>query len=158
VHTRRVGNVTIRPLGDGDTKTVLEVFGRLGERSRTQRFGGAKPRLSDPELGLLARCDATHHVLVAWVDGDPAPAAMAQLVRDGDRAEIACAVADAYQRRGIGSVLARELAADARAAGIRQLRATVRGDNAGAVALLGRCARLVDVSWSGGERELLAAL
>jgi ribosomal protein S18 acetylase RimI-like enzyme len=137
---------------------VLALFDRLGERSRAQRFGGAKPRLSDLELAQLARVDTTHHVLVAYVDGDDEPAGISRLVRDGDTAEIACAVADAHQRRGVGSTLARELAADARAAGITHLRATVRGDNDGAVQLLARCAQLIDVTWAMGEREVLAAL
>jgi ribosomal protein S18 acetylase RimI-like enzyme len=148
----------MRPLRNGDTGTVAALFARLGQQSRVQRFGGAKPRLSELELEMLARVDATHHVVVAWVDGDPLPAGMAQLVRAGDTGDIACAVADTYQRRGIGSALAAELAADARAAGITHLRATVRGDNVGAVALLARCAELVDVDWCAGERELLATL
>jgi len=78
--------------------------------------------------------------------------------RKGDSAEIAFAVANRYQRRGIGSVLARELAADARAAGIRELRATVRGDNLGAVALITRSARIVATRWCAGEREFVTAL
>ena len=46
------------------------------------------------------------------------------LVRDGrDSAEIAFAVADAHQHKGIGSALTAELLGDARAAGIRQITA-----------------------------------
>jgi hypothetical protein len=55
-------------------------------------------------------------------------------------------------------VLARELAADARAAGITELRATVAGDNPGAVSLLRRCTGALRVSWSGGAREIVARL
>jgi GNAT superfamily N-acetyltransferase len=157
VHTRRLPGLTIRPLRDGDRETVLAVFDGLGPRSRAQRFGGAKPRLSEAELALLARVDALHHTLVAWVDGDPEPAGLAQLVRDGSSAEIAFAVADRHQRRGIGSALARELAADARAAGITHLRATVR-DSPGSLRLLTRCARLVEERFAAGERELVLAL
>jgi ribosomal protein S18 acetylase RimI-like enzyme len=158
MHSRRIGDLTVRRLRNGDTATVSLLFERLGQRSRVQRFGGAKPRLSDHELELLARVDETHHVLVAYVDGDPEPAAIARLVRDGAAAEIAFAVADEHQRRGIGSALARELTADARAAGITQLHATVRGDNGGAATLMRRCSSIVDVRWCGGEREIVAAL
>jgi L-amino acid N-acyltransferase YncA len=83
---------------------------------------------------------------------------MARLVRDGTVAEIAFEVADDHQGRGIGSVLARELAADARAAGIRKLVATVCGDNPPAVSLLSRVARSLDVSWHGREREFVVGL
>jgi ribosomal protein S18 acetylase RimI-like enzyme len=158
MHARYVDGITIRQLRDGDTTSVAALGDRLGAASRARRFGGAKPRLSQLELAALSRVDGDHHVLVAYVDGDPEPAGMAQLVRDGSTAEVACAVADACQDRGIGGVLTRELAADARAAGITHLRATVCGDNPRAVALLSRCAESLDVTWRGGEREFVLGL
>ena len=157
MQSRYLNGLTIRALRDGDTETVAALFARLGERSRERRFCGAKPRLSDVELATLARVDRDRHVLVGYVDGDSEPAGIARLVRDGDSAEIAFAVADAHQSRGIGSVLAGELAADARAAGITQLTATVCGDNPRVIALLERLGSL-DMSWHGGERELVVGL
>jgi RimJ/RimL family protein N-acetyltransferase len=157
MHSRHVNGLTIRPLRDGDTETVEALFARLGDRSRERRFCGAKPRLSELELRTLARVDRDRHVLVGYVDGDPEPVGIAQLVREGDSAEIAFAVADAYQSRGIGTTLADELAADARAAGISQLTATVCGDNPRILALLKRLGPL-DLSWRGRERELVVGL
>ena len=58
---------------------------------------------------------------------------------------------------GIGSILANELAADARAAGITQLVATVCGDNPRVMALLKRLGSL-SLTWRGGERELVIGL
>jgi ribosomal protein S18 acetylase RimI-like enzyme len=158
MQTRYVDGLTIRVLRDGDTATVASLFERLGDGSRQRRFCGAKPRLSTSELELLARVDATHHVLVGYLDGDPEPAGIARLVRDGRAAEVAFEVADEYQGRGIGTTLTRELAADARAAGIAELRATVCGDNPPAVSLLSRVAHSLHVTWRGGERELSAQL
>ena len=158
MHARYVEGITIRLLRDGDAQTVAALFGRLGARSREQRFCGAKPRLRDEELAALARVDGDHHVLVAYLDGDAEPAGMARLVRAGASAEIAFEVADAHQGRGIGSVLARELASDARAAGITELVATVCGDNAAVVSLLKRVARSLHVTWQGRERELVVGL
>jgi ribosomal protein S18 acetylase RimI-like enzyme len=83
---------------------------------------------------------------------------MARLVRSGSSAEIAFEVADEHQGRGIGSVLARELAADARAAGITELVATVCGDNEAVVSLLRRVAGSLRVTWQGGEREFVLGL
>lgn len=157
MRARYVDGLTIRPLRDGDTATVAGLFARLGERSRERRFCGAKPRLSEIELAHLARVDRDHHVLVAYVDGDREPVGIARIARSGSSAEIAFAVADAHQGRGIGSTLARELAADARAAGITSLVATVCGDNPRVVALLARLGSLA-VTWSGRERELVVAL
>lgn len=158
MQTRYVRGVTIRSLRNGDAATVAALFGRLGPASRASRFCGAKPRLSDADLAVLARVDATHHVLVAYVGPDTEPAGMARLVRDGATGEIAFEVADELQGRGIGSLLARELAADARAAGITQLVATVCGDNQPVVSLLRRLARTLDVHWRGGEREFVVSL
>jgi ribosomal protein S18 acetylase RimI-like enzyme len=157
MQSRYVNGLTIRSLRNGDTDTVSALFARLGERSRERRFCGAKPKLSELELAALARVDLDHHVLVGYVDGDAEPAGIARLVRSGSSAEIAFAVADAYQSRGVGSVLASELAADARAAGITYLTATVCGDNPRIVALLKRLGSL-DASWRGGERELVVGL
>jgi GNAT superfamily N-acetyltransferase len=158
MHARYVDGITVRQLRDGDTATVAALFARLGERSRERRFCGAKPRLPEAELTALARVDADHHVLVAYADGDLSPAGMARLVRDGTTAEIAFEVADAHQGRGIGSILAEQLAADARAAGITRLVATVCGDNPAVVSLLKRVADSLHVSWQGREREFAVGL
>ena len=158
MQARYVDGVTIRLLQDGDTETVRSLFERLGPRSRERRFCGAKPRLSQRELDLLARVDGTHHVLVAFVAGDPEPVGIARLVREGRSAEVAFEVADDYQGRGVGTLLGRVLAADARSAGIRELHATVCGDNPRAVSLLSRIADSLRVRWRGGERELVAQL
>jgi ribosomal protein S18 acetylase RimI-like enzyme len=157
MQSRYVNGLTIRALRDGDTQTVAALFARLGERSRERRFCGAKPRLSEAELVNLARVDGTRHVLVGYVDGDPEPVGIARLVRDGDSAEIAFAVADEHQSRGVGSTLAGELAADARAAGITRLTATVCGDNPRVVALIKRLGS-IEMSWRGGERDLVVGL
>lgn len=158
MQTRYVDGLTIRLLRGGDTATVNALFERLGDRSRERRFCGAKPRLSESELALLARVDDTHHVLVGFVDGDPEPVGIARLVRDGRSAEVAFEVADEYQGRGIGRTLTEALAADARAAGITELTATVCGDNPPAVSLLARIGQSLHVQWRGRERELVAPL
>ena len=126
---RRGQVLTVRPLRNGDVETVAAVFDRLGERSRRMRFNGAKPRLSPAELEQLAAVDANRHALVAYLDGDERPVAIARLVRAGSSAELAFEVADEHQRLGIGSALTAELLADARAAGITEVTALVSSDN-----------------------------
>jgi ribosomal protein S18 acetylase RimI-like enzyme len=158
VQTRHSDGLTIRLLRNGDTATVSALFERLGPRSRERRFCGAKPRLSADELHLLARVDAEHHVLVGYLGDDPEPVGIARVVREGKRAEVAFEVADDYQGRGIGTILTRELAADARAAGVTELVATVCGDNPRAVSLLARVAQSLQVRWRSGEQELVARL
>jgi len=131
-----VRGITIRPLRNGEKSAVQAVFDRLGPRSRLLRFGGAKNVLLPSDLDVLARVDANHHALVALVDDEPI--GIARLVRDGDAAEVAFAVADDWQGRGIGSALVDRLAADARAAGIRRLTGTLSEANPRSLALLRR--------------------
>lgn len=128
MQSRYVSGVTLRPLADGDRATVAAVCGRVA---------GGVWRLSDADLAELARVDATQHVLVAYLDGDPAPAGIARLTRDGGVGEMAIVVADPCRRRGIGRVLARALAADARAAGITVVE-TACGSDEPVVSVLAR--------------------
>ena len=131
-----IRGIKVRPLRGGETEVVQAVFDRLGPRSRLLRFGGAKNVLLPSDLELLSRVDATHHVLVAYIDGEPV--GIARLVRDGNVAEVAYAVADKWQGHGVGTVLVDRLAADARAAGIERFVAEIRPDNAPSLALARR--------------------
>ena len=158
MHATYVNGITIRPLRNGDAATVLALFGRLGEQARASRFCGAKPRLTDAELAALAKVDARRHVLVGYLDGDPRPAGIARLVRDGACAEIAFSVADDVRGRGVGTSLVEALAADARAAGITSFVATVCGDNPAALGLLRSLSSSLEVRWQWGEREILVPL
>ena len=116
----------MRPLRHGDVGTVAALFERLGEQSRRARFNGPTPAPHPRgDLEQLASVDSTRHALVAYLEGDRKPVAIARLVRDGRSAEIAFEVADEYQRRGIGSALTALLLADARAAGVTEITALV---------------------------------
>ena len=162
MHTRVVTptlgpTMLVRPLRSGDVDTVRAVFERLGEDSRRRRFNGWKPRLGEKELRWLAAVDSRHHALVAYVDGDSRPVAIARLVRSGSSAEIAFEVADEYQQRGIGTALTTELLADACAAGITEITALVSSDNPAALALLRRALSALDIRFEGGELSIRAA-
>lgn len=151
-------SLLVRPLRNGDVETVRAVFERLGEASRRTRFNGPKPRLASGELVQLATVDATRHALVAYVEGDERPVAIARLVRDGATAEIAFEVADEWQQHGIGSALTDVLLSDARAAGVTEVTALVASDNQAAVALLRRLLDGLEIRYEGPELSIRAAL
>ena len=158
MHATYIDGITIRPLRNGDAETVLALFGRLGEQARASRFCGAKPRLSDAEVTLLSRVDSERHVLVGYLDGDPRPAGIARLARDGGTAEVALSVADELRGRGVGTALLEALAADARAAGITSFVATVCGDNPSMLGVLRKLSSSLEVRWLRGEREIVVPL
>ncbi len=162
LHNRKLGkSISIRMLDNGDTETVAAVFDRLGAASRERRFFAAKPRLTSNELAALSRVDENHHVLVAHVDGDPLPAAMARIVRDTNNrraGELAFEVADVYQGCGIGMQLVERLLADARAAGIVEVEALVQTSNSAAITLLRRVLRAPTVRVDGSETLVAATV
>jgi N-acetylglutamate synthase-like GNAT family acetyltransferase len=134
MHTECIQGVTIRPLRRGDSAAIQAVFDRLGPSSRRLRFGGAKNVLLPSDLELLTRVDANHHVLIASIDGEPV--GVARLVRNDRIGEVAFAVADEWQQRGIGTLLVERLAGDARAAGIESFRADIAPGNVASRALM----------------------
>jgi acetyltransferase len=152
VRTEVIRGITVRPLRSGETEVVQAVFDQLGPRSRLLRFGGATNMLLPGELELLARVDGDHHVLVAWIDGEPV--GIARLVRDGTAADVAFAVADEWQHRGVGTTLMERLAGDARAAGIEELRATMHADNAESLALMRRVTKGLRMRCTAGQLEV----
>lgn len=166
MHARAFSNrklrkfVTVRLLGDGDTATVAALFGRLGAASRERRFHAAKPRLTARELEALARVDADHHVLVAFVDDDPLPVGIARIVRGSDdrrTGEIAFEIADEYQGYGIGTQLVELLLVDARAAGILYIDALVQTSNRAALGLLRQVLAAPLMRATGAETTVVSA-
>jgi GNAT superfamily N-acetyltransferase len=152
----RSGLITVRQLRNGETQVVQSVFDRLGPRSRILRFGGAKTVLSAAELELLARVDGNRHALVAYAGN--APIGIARLVRDeSDRttAEVAFAVVDDWQGRGVGNVLVDMLVADARAVGITRLRATMHAENRASLALMRHATTIEHTRIEAGELEVV---
>lgn len=150
----------IRPLQPGERSTVARLFAALSERTRRLRFLGPKPRLSDAELDRLAATDGRDHVALVALEHDR-PIAICRFVRDADdasTAEFACAVADEFQGRGIGTTVARQLAASARSLGVRRFRAVVLSTNPAGLQLVKRLGRVEDTRFDGPTLELLVRL
>jgi ribosomal protein S18 acetylase RimI-like enzyme len=132
----------VRPIDRADRDPLAEAFGRLSAQSRHHRFLGPKPRLSTRELEYLTDVDhVTHEALVA-IDETTGQIVGVGRYATGDGggtvADIALAVADAWQRRGIGHALAVRLVERARANGITRLTGTTLVDNVRAPSLLDR--------------------
>jgi len=126
--------ITLRPIEPGDKARLSVALGRLSRETIRRRFLAAKPRFSSAELRYLTEVDGHNHLaLVALLADDPdsivGVARCVRLPEAPDTAEFAIVVGDALQGRGLGTLLARELADAARSAGIRRFAATMLGDN-----------------------------
>jgi GNAT superfamily N-acetyltransferase len=124
--------VSIRPIERSDASRLSDFYGRLSGESRRRRFLGPTPVLA-PEL--LRRFTAEGEGLVGVLfehgprDGAIVAHASVQPVAEGE-AEIAFAVADELQGRGLGRTLMREALDLARARGHDRATATLLADNA----------------------------
>jgi RimJ/RimL family protein N-acetyltransferase len=132
--------LTIRPVRSGEVAGFDRVFAGLSPASRRARYLADLTELSDPARVALSAVDGRRHVaLVAEVsrrrETEPVGLARFVCVGPGD-AEVAYEVVDAWQGRGIGRLLLRELAAHARLAGIERLHATIHRDNVASIGLL----------------------
>jgi RimJ/RimL family protein N-acetyltransferase len=148
--------VLIRPIRPDD-KCMLETGLRhLSRESVQRRFLAPKTRFSRAELRYLTEVDGRDHAaLVAEYPGHPVRRliGVARFVRlhdDRDAAEVAIVVADDWHRRGLGSLLARELAAVARRSGVRRFTATMASDNVPAHRLMHKLTAHLEHHHTGG--------
>jgi acetyl coenzyme A synthetase (ADP forming)-like protein len=127
------GSLIVRPIHPDDKARLADHFAHLGLESVRHRFFGAKRELTPKDLAYYTEVDYERHVaLVATLleGGEDHIVGVGRYFVDGARAEVAFAVTDRHQGRGIGTVLLERLARLARAQGIEQLDADVLADNA----------------------------
>jgi GNAT superfamily N-acetyltransferase len=136
--------VLVRPIEAADKELLQAGFERLSPESRYRRFLHPVGRLSGQELTYFTEVDhEDHEALVAVGPHGDEPVGVARYVRldDPQSAEVAIAVVDDWQGRGVGTLLMRELTRRARAAGVRRFAATCLADNAEVLDLLRRLGR-----------------
>ena len=127
-----LGQVTIRPVRPDDKQHIVEAFHELDPSSVYLRFFSYRKELGEEELRRVTECDGVGEaVLVATVGSgeDEIIVGLGSYVRSGAAADIAFAVEEDFQRRGIASELLGQLAAIARANGIERFEADVLAEN-----------------------------
>jgi GNAT superfamily N-acetyltransferase len=140
--------LTVRPAGPEDTEGILGLHAECSPRSRYRRYlsGSGEPGAARVTRMLCAPQSTT---LIAERESELRVVAMANLICDGAEAEIALLVADAYQRRGIGSALLHRAVRLATGAGIGALHAHTHADNSAMIATMRRLGRPLRVVADG---------
>jgi GNAT superfamily N-acetyltransferase len=134
--------VLIRPLTTEDGAELRRGLEHLSPRSAYRRFLGTPPSLNAKTLKYLTDVDHINHEALGAAD--PATGhgiGIARFVRsdeDPSSAEIALAITDDWQHRGLGTLLLDALAERARAVGITIFTGLVLADNAGMLKLFER--------------------
>ncbi|MFI6102027.1 GNAT family N-acetyltransferase [Lentzea sp. NPDC051213] len=121
---------------DTAPEAVDAVFEGLSAQSRYLRFHAPTPRLTASARRVLVAVDGERHAAVcARIGGEPI--GIARLIKTSEcAAEIAVAVVDLWQRRGVGRRLLEALTEVAARLGVAELHGDVLPDNEGMLALV----------------------
>ena len=120
VALRDGSTVHVRPVRATDAPAVRTFFERLSPESTGLRFFSGFPNL-DSAVGWATEVDDQRRYSLVATSGDGRVLAHAGWEREPDRperAEVALAIADAMQGRGLGTILLGQLAEVANRAGI----------------------------------------
>jgi RimJ/RimL family protein N-acetyltransferase len=134
--------VLVRPIAPGDKRLLAEAFERLSAESRRRRFLTPATDLSSEDLAYLTDVDHTRHEALVAID--PADGSIVgsaryvQVPREREAAEVAVAVVDDWQRRGVATALLSALSKRARENEVERFRAYVSSENAVVVDALTR--------------------
>lgn len=152
--------MTLRPIAPEDEPLLHEAVASMSDRTVYFRFFSPIKRMSDALAHRLAVVD--YHERFAIVAATNRPSGKHRIVgvarydraRDTDMAEVAVAVIDEFQRRGLGSVLLSELARVARAEGIKSFQLIVLPENREMLALLRKIGWIHQAKLHGGVYEI----
>ncbi|MCP9948987.1 GNAT family N-acetyltransferase [Actinomadura madurae] len=123
--------VEIRLLGEADQDAVRELHRGLSEESLYLRFFGLNRAMAGEVAARVCRPDGEDHAaLGAWLRGDLIGVAEYEPTDVPGEAEVAMAVADRMQHRGVGTLLLEHLGSLARASGVVAFRADTLSQNA----------------------------
>jgi GNAT superfamily N-acetyltransferase len=125
--------IRVRPGRASDRDLLIRGFERLTPESRYRRFLAATPELTEEMVRYLTEIDHHDHEAIAAFDEQTGEGVgVARYVRRADRpetAEVAVTVLDAWQRKGVATVLLEVLAGRARAEGITSFTAILLSSN-----------------------------
>jgi RimJ/RimL family protein N-acetyltransferase len=153
--------VHVRHVRPSDEPVLRAAFHELSAHSRYQRFLGPVSELSDALWRYLCDVDGRDHVAFVALDaGESQAVGVARFVRQSSCpsvAEVAVTITDAWQRRGLGSLLVGLLADSARRQDIDSFVAYALPNNVAIRRLLARHGPL-RVSTAGGEETIVVQL
>ncbi|MEU6076446.1 GNAT family N-acetyltransferase [Micromonospora sp. NPDC047074] len=119
--------VQLRPIHPSDGPEIVAMHSRFSERTRYLRYFSPYPRIPERDLRRFVNVDHRDREAFVVLVGDRIVAVgrYERLGPESPEAEVAFVVEDAYQGRGIGSVLLEHLADAARRSGIANFVAEV---------------------------------
>ena len=154
--------LVVDPLSPEDRDELREGIEHLSPDSRYRRFFTPVTHVSTQQLTYLTTLDHVQHEALAAVDPDTGrgvAVARYVLVSDTpDTAEVALAVLDEWQGRGVGRALLRRLAALARRRGIVRFTGLMLTGNGAMISLMRSLGRVISTRRESGTVEVVVEL
>ena len=153
--------VHVRPIRPEDAPRLVAAYERLSAHSAYQRFFSAMRRLPPDWARFLATVD--YHTRLALIaerpgDGDMELLGVARYEPTHDDApEVAFVIVDAWQNRGLGTILFHALLEAGAARGVRRFRAWILADNMRMLDLIHRYCDIEQRRRDGAVLELVFA-
>jgi len=160
IELRDGSKVHVRPITPEDEPLLHEAVSAMSERTVYFRFFSPIKRMSDALAHRLAVVDYSGRFAIVATTHKPASKERIVGVARYDRAahtdiaEVAAAVIDEFQRRGLGSMLLAELARVARVHGIRSFQLIVLPENREMLGLLRKMGWIHQAKVVGGVYEI----
>jgi RimJ/RimL family protein N-acetyltransferase len=152
--------VRIRPIRADDAQRLIDLYARFSRHTAYQRFFTVMRRLPPDWASMLATVDYRRRLAIVAEHDGPRDIELVAVARyeptdREDTAEVAFAIEDAWQNRGMGTVLLADLLAAAEARGIRRFVAYVLADNTRMLDMLNRFTDVRQRKVEQGVAELL---
>jgi GNAT superfamily N-acetyltransferase len=132
VELRDGSRVHIRQARRTDRDLLVRGFERLSPESRYRRFLTPMHELDEKTLRYLTDLDHRDHEAMVALDESGEGVGVARYVRSAarpDTAEVAVAVVDSWQGRGLGTILLQAISVRARDEGVRTFTALMLASN-----------------------------
>ena len=153
----------LRPIRPDDATRLQDFYSRLSRHSAYQRFCSILKRLPPDWARFLANVDYQHRLALvveapAEADFEVVGVGRYEPTAEGDTVEVAFVVQDAWQNRGLGTILFNEILRAAAARSFRRFRAYVLADNRRMLDLITRFTRVESRKTEQGVTELVFTL
>ena len=160
VELRDGSKIKLRPIAPEDEPLLHDAVAAMSERTVYFRFFSPIKRMSDALAHRLAVVDYEDRFAIVATSQKPATSerivgvARYDRARGTDVAEVAVAVIDEFQRRGLGGILLAELARVGRRHGIKTFQLIVLPENREMLGLLRKLGWIHQARLAGGVYEI----
>jgi RimJ/RimL family protein N-acetyltransferase len=154
--------IEIRALRPEDRDALLAAVAHSSTESLYRRFFAVKRNFSEQEISFFLNVDFVMHVALVAVLTEHGQSTLIggarYVMSEPQRAELAFAIVDEYQGRGIGKILLSHLARIARDAGIEEFVADVLPRNEAMLRVFAGSGLLFNAKRQGGTTHVVLKL